>query len=139
MHKKVIPGFIAIYVVISLTNFLIHNVMLKDIYLTLVETGLMRPETDGTMWIYFVTALVVAFFFTLIFSKGYNGTGVGEGVRYGLYAGLFVATQFAYNSYASYPLPYALALQWFIYTVIQYIILGIVVAAVFGKSKGAAA
>jgi hypothetical protein len=139
MHKKVIPGFIAVYVVMSLLNFLIHNVMLRDTYMTLVQTGLMRNEESGMMWIYFVTALVVSFFFTLIFSKGYEGKGIGEGVRFGLYAGLLVAVQFAYDSYASYPLPYSLALQWFLYTTIEYIILGIVVAAVFGKAKGVTA
>ncbi len=139
MHKKVIPGFIVVYIVLSLMNFVIHNVLLKDTYMRLVETGLMRGEEAGTMWIYFVTALVVSFFFTLIFSKGYNGSGVGEGARYGLYVGLLMATPFAYDSYASYPLPYHLALQWFLYATVQYVVLGIIVAAVFGKSKGTAA
>ncbi len=139
MHKKVIPGFIVVYIVMSLTNSVIRNVLLKDTYMQLVQTGLMRGEEAGTMWIYFVTALVVSFFFTLIFSKGYNGSGVGEGVRYGLYVGLLMATPFAYDSYASYPLPYHLVLQWFLYTTIMYVILGVIVAAVFGKSKGATA
>lgn len=139
MHKKVIPGFIVAYIVLSLTNFLIHEVMLKDTYMTLVDAGLMRGPEAGTMWIYFVTSFIVSFFFTLIFSKGYNGTGVGEGIRFGLYAGILVAVQFAYDSYASYPLPYSLALQWFIYVTIQYMVVGAIVAAVFGKSSGTAA
>ena len=139
MHKKVIPGFIAVYIAISLMNFVIHGVLLKSIYMQLVATQLMRGEDAGTMWIYFVTALVVSFFFVLIFSKGYEGKGIGEGVRFGLYAGLMMATPFAYDSYASYPVPYSLALQWFLYTVIEYIILGVVAAAVFGKSKGVTA
>ncbi len=135
MHKKVIPGFIAVYVVMSLMNFLIHGVILKGIYLQMVAIQLMRGEEAGTMWIYFVTAIVVSFFFVLIFSKGYQGKGIGEGVRFGLYAGLMMATPFAYDSYASYPVPYHLALQWFLYMVVEYIILGVVAAAVFGKSK----
>ncbi len=139
MHKKVIPGFIAVYVVMSLLNFLIHNVLLKETYMTLVGTGMMRGEAAGTMWIYFVTALVVSFFFSLIFSKGYEGKGVGEGLRFGLYVGLMMATPFAYDSYASYPIPYHLALQWFLYTTVEYVVLGVVVAAVFGKSKGVTA
>src|SRR6185503_12347314 len=111
MHKKVIPGFIVVYIVMSALNFLIHNVMLKPTYMTLIQTGMMRPESDGMVWIYFVTALIVSFFFVLIFSKGYEGKGAGEGIRFGLYVGLLMATPFAYDSYASYPLPYALALQ----------------------------
>ena len=136
MHKKVIPAFIAVYVAMSLLNFLIHSVMLKETYMGLVASGMMRPESDGTMWIYFVTALIASFFFTLLFSKGYEGKGIGEGIRYGLYAGLFISIPFAYDSYASYPLPYSLALQWFLYTTIEYVILGVVAAAVFGKERG---
>jgi hypothetical protein len=50
-----------------------------------------------------------------------------------------MATPFAYDSYASYPIPYSLALQWFCYTTILYVILGVVAAAVFGKDKGVSA
>jgi len=139
MHKKVIPGFIAVYIVMNLLNYLIHQVMLKETYMKLVEMKMMRGEDAGTMWIFFVTALIVSFFFTLIFSKGYEGKGIGEGVRFGLYAGLMMATPFAYDTYASMEIPYDLALQWFLYTTISYIILGVVVAAVFGKSKGVTA
>jgi hypothetical protein len=139
MHKKVIPAFITAYIVLNLMNFLVHSVILRETYMTLVEKGMMRPEGSGTMWIYFVTSLVIAFFFTLIFSKGYEGKGIGEGVRFGLYAGLIIATPFAYDTYASTPIPYALALQWFLYMTIEYIVLGVVVAAVFGKSKAVTA
>ncbi|HLB00445.1 MAG TPA: hypothetical protein VJO14_03580 [Bacteroidota bacterium] len=139
MNKKLLTGFIAVYVVMVLTNYLIHSVMLHDTYMTLVQSGMMRGEMAGTMWIYFVTALVVAFFFTLIFSKGYNHTGAGEGIRYGLYVGLMMVTPFAYDSYASYTIPYSLALQWFLYGIVQYVILGMVVSMVYGSTKGPAA
>jgi hypothetical protein len=73
----------------------------------------------------------------MIFSKGYTGKGIGEGLRYGFWVGLLMATPMAYDSYASYPLPYSLALQWFIYGMIQYVILGAIVAMVYGKSGSA--
>jgi len=139
MNKKLWMGFIAVYVVMNLTNFVIHNLLLSDTYKTLASSGMMRSEESMPMWIFFVTALVISFFFTLIFSKGYNGTGVGEGVRYGLYVGLLMMTPWAYDSYASYPIPYSLALQWFLYGVIEYVILGVVVAMVYGTTKKAEA
>jgi len=137
MNKKLWTGFIAVYVVMNLLNYVIHQVLLRDTYMKLVDSGLMRGEEAGTMWIYFVTALVVSFFFTLIFSKGYNGSGMGEGFRFGLYAGLLMATPFAYDTYASVPIPYGLALQWFLYGVIEYVILGVVAAMVYGTTKKA--
>ncbi|MBI1807813.1 MAG: hypothetical protein HYR76_12260 [Ignavibacteria bacterium] len=139
MNKKLWVGFIAVYVAMVVTNMVIHMGLLSATYHSPEVMKLMRPESDGTMYIYFITSAIVSFFFTLIFSKGYEGKGMGEGVRYGLYVGLLMATPMAYDSYASYPLPYSLALQWFIYGVVQYIILGIVIAMVYGKKGMTAA
>jgi hypothetical protein len=142
MNKKLWVGFIAVYVGMVVTNLIIHVGLLASAYHTEEMMKLMRPEADAKTWIFFVTSAIISFFFTLIFSKGYTGKGMGEGIRYGLYVGLLMATPMAYDSYASYPLPYSLALQWFIYGMIQYIILGAIVAMVYGKSgstQGAAA
>ena len=78
------------------------------------------------------------FFFTLIFSKGYQGKGIAEGLRYGLYIGILMATPMAYASYAMYPIPYSLALQWFLYCTVQSILLGVLVALVYGKNNTSA-
>ncbi len=138
MSKKLWMGFIAVYVAMVITMMIIHMGLLNGIYHSEAVMKMMRPESDGTMWIYFVTGAIVSFFFTLIYIKGYEGKGIAEGARYGLYVGLLMATPMAYNSYASYPMPYSLALQWFIYGTIQYIILGVVLAAVVGKKSGMA-
>jgi len=135
MNKKLIMGFIAVYVAMNLTNMVIHMWLLSGIYHSEAVMRIMRPESDGTMWIYFVTTLFTSFFFTLIFSKGYEGKGISEGLRFGLYVGLMIAIPMAYDSYASYPLPYTLALQWFCYGLAQYLLLGVVVAMVYGKKQ----
>ena len=137
MNKKLWVGFIAVYLGMTVTNLLIHVVLLAPVYHTEEVARIMRPEADAKTWIYFVTAAIVSFVFTLIFSKGYTGKGIGEGIRYGLWVGLLMAVPMAYDSYASYPLPYTLALQWFIYGMIQYVILGAIVAMVYGKSGSA--
>src|SRR5689334_5967239 len=105
MNKKLLVGFIAVYVGMIITNLVIHAGLLASTYHGDEMMRLMRPEADAKTWIYFVTALVVSFFFTLIFSKGYEGKGMGEGLRYGLYVGLLMSVPMAYDSYASYPIP----------------------------------
>ncbi|HEY6192406.1 MAG TPA: hypothetical protein VI215_08810 [Bacteroidota bacterium] len=137
MNKKLWVGFIAVYVGMTITNLLIHVVLLAPVYHSEEMMKLMRPEADAKTWIFFVTSAIISFVFTLIFSKGYTGKGMGEGIRYGLWMGLLMATPMAYDSYASYPIPYSLALQWFLYGMIQYVILGAVVAMVYGKSGSA--
>ena len=85
-------------------------------------------------WIYVVITLIGSFFFAFIFSKGYEGKGIAEGVRYGLYIGIWMSVGMAYGTYAMIAIPYSLALQWFLYGVVEYILAGIVLALVF-KSK----
>lgn len=138
--KKLLTTFVGVYIVNMVLNFIIHGGILESTYSSPEMSGLMRPENEmaANTWIHFVSGLFVSFFFVFIFSKGYENKGIIEGVRYGLYIGLMMSVPMAYDSYAVYPIPYSLALQWFLYGVVQYIILG-VVAALLYKPKAAAA
>ena len=133
-------GFIAVFLGMGLLSFLIHGVFLSSTYQSAAVSMLMRPEAEmmGMMWIYYVVYFIQAFFFTLIFSKGYEGKGIGEGIRYGFYMGLLMATPMAYASYAMYPMPYSLAMQWFLYGIAEYVILGIIISFVYGGKQNAA-
>ena len=139
MNKKLWIGFIVIFIAMAVLNMIIHGFILFSTYQTDEVSKIMRPESEmnSMMWIYYVVYIIQAFFFAFIFSKGYEGKGIMEGVRYGLYMGLLMATPMAYASYAMYPMPYSLALQWFIYGMIQYIILGILIALVYEKKPAA--
>jgi hypothetical protein len=139
MNKKLWIGFIVIFIAMAVLNMIIHGFILSSTYQTDEVSKIMRPESEmnSMMWIYYVVYIIQAFFFAFIFSKGYEGKGIMEGVRYGLYMGLLMATPMAYASYAMYPMPYSLALQWFIYGMIQYIILGILIALVYEKKPAA--
>jgi len=136
MDKKVWIGAGVVFVLLVILGMLIHGVLLQSTYAAM-DPGMMRPEAEMKMWIIFVVDAVVAFFFTLIFSKGYENKGIAEGVRYGFYVGMMFGISMAYGSYASMPIPYYLALQWFLYTIVQYIVCGVALAFVF-KPKAAA-
>jgi hypothetical protein len=137
MNKKLWMGVIGVFIAGEILMFLIHGVILDSAYRSV--QGVWRADMESLMWIYHVLAIIGAFFFTFIFSKGYEGKGVAEGVRYGLYIGIWMSLGMAYGSYAMIDIPYSLALQWFIYGVVEYIILGIVVAWIYGmKPKEAA-
>jgi hypothetical protein len=111
--------------------FLIHGVILQSTYEATKDVW--RADMESLMWIYHVLAIIGAFFLTLIFSKGYEGKGIAEGVRYGLYIGIWMSSGMAYGSYSMINIPYSLALQWFFYGLIEYVIYGIILAMVYGK------
>ncbi len=134
--KKVLIGFVAVFVTLEVLDYIIHGVILMNTYTGMQNVW--RTDMMQKMWILHFVKLVTAFFFTYIFSKGYEGKGIMEGIRYGFYLGMIVSSGFAFGSYVSYSIHYQLALQWFFYSLAEYIIAGIVVALVFGQKKEAA-
>ncbi|MGA7839115.1 MAG: hypothetical protein WB996_14180 [Ignavibacteriaceae bacterium] len=130
MNKKVWTGFIVVFIVYFLLDWLVNGVLLQSSYMAEEVAKLMRPEADIQMWIIIVCDLFYTFFFTLIFSKGYENKGAMEGVRYGFYVGMMVSLPMAYGTYAVMPVPYILALQWFLYGLAVNIICGVVLTFV---------
>ncbi len=133
MNKKFWIAFVAVFVAFFVLDFIVNGVLMQSTYKSESVAKLMRPEADFKMWLIIVVDACIAFFMTLIFSKGYEGKGIAEGARYGLYVGLLMAIPMAYGTYAAMPIPYYMALQWFLYGTVQFVITGCILAAVWGK------
>lgn len=127
--KRYIAASLAVFVAGGALSFLVDNVILKSTYDSL--KNLWRPDLESKMWIMWVVGFIISFLFAFIFTKGYEGKGVMEGVRFGLLIGLFVSIPMAYGTYVMLAIPYSLALQWFVYGTVEYIIFGIVVALIY--------
>jgi hypothetical protein len=133
MNKKIWVGFIVVFIVWNILDYLVHGVLLRTAYTSPEMVQLLRVDMHDKMWIFYLVSLITSFFLTLIFSKWQTGKGLSEGIQFGVYVGLLCGTPMSYSSYAMYPIPYHLAMQWFIYGVLQFIILGIVLSLIFGK------
>lgn len=134
MTKKFWIGFILVFLVMSIWQFVVNMTVLQADYQA--TSQLWRPMEEMKFGLFYVVYLVISFFFTLMFSRGYEGKGIQEGVKYGFYVGMIMATSMAYGTYGSMPIPYSLALKWFLFGLAQYIVLGIIVAAVYGREAG---
>jgi hypothetical protein len=133
--KQLLIAFVAVYVVGQVLGYLIHQVWLAPTYASLASVW--RPEAalQSKMWIMFVTSAFFSFFFCYVFARGYEGKGLAEGVRYGLIIGLFFGVSNAYDQYVVYPIPYSLALKWFLSSLAYCIVVGIVAAAIYKPTK----
>jgi len=134
--KRFIVASLAVYVASLALGFLVHGVILRPIYDSLKNVW--RPDMQSKMWIEWLDGFIVSFLFTYIFTKGYQGGGIMEGLRFGLLIGLFVSIPMAYGTYMIIPIPYSLALEWFLYGTAQVILLGAVAAAVYKPSAAPA-
>jgi hypothetical protein len=131
MDKKLWTGAVVVFVVFVVLDMLVNAVLLAADYQA--TSHLWRPEAEMKMWLFILIDAFIAFFFTLIFSKGYEGKGVMEGLRYGFYVGMLMAVPMAYGMYGAMPIPYGMALKWFIFGLIEFMVCGVIVAAVYGK------
>ncbi len=117
MNKKVLIGFVVVFVLTFLLDYVVNMyVMMADYEAT---KQLWRAPEEMKMGVIVVSQLFFAFFFTLIFSKGYEGKGVQEGVRYGVYVALMMVLPAAYMTFATMPVPYSLSLKWFLSGLVQ--------------------
>lgn len=128
--KKLIIAVIAVFVLLEATNYLINMVILSSTYAQPEISKVFRSmeEMNAKMWRMWVADIVWSFFFVFIFTKGYQNKGLMEGARYGVYIALFMNFMAAVAQNVVYPIPFSLALQWFIYGSVQCIILGVVTA-----------
>ena len=127
--KRYLTASLAVFVVSMALGYLIHGVILKPTYDSL--KAIWRPDMAAKMWIEWINAFLLAFLFTYVFTKGYEGKGIMEGVRFGLLMGLFVSIPVAYGTFMIIPIPFDLALQWFLYGTAQSMVFGAVAAAIY--------
>jgi hypothetical protein len=128
--KRFILAFIAAYIFIFLWGWLLNGVVLKDVY---AETPtLWRPQSEmmGLFhWIIIGQALVV-FAFVMIYASGFAGGGVMAGIRLGVMLEI-AAIGMRMAIYAVQPFPGKLIAYGSISGVIEMIIVGAIVGAIY--------
>lgn len=87
------------------------------------------------MWIMHLTSAVWTVIFCYIFTRGYEGKGPVEGVRYGLVVGLLIGIPYAYESYMIYPITMRLAHTWVTTGVVVGVGCGLVLALVYKPAE----
>jgi xanthine/uracil permease len=138
MDKKVWVGFVVTFIGFALLDMVVNMFLMSGAYEQ--SAHLWRQPEDIKWGVYVVTLAIFSFLYVFIFSKGYQGKGIAEGTRYGLYIGLMFNVTAAYMTYAFMPVEYSFALQWFLYGTTQSVIVGTLVGWVFSmKPKEASA
>jgi hypothetical protein len=119
---------LVVFVGFEIIDMIIHGGILAKTYKGM---NIWRSDMMSKMWIFHLGSFVMAFLFTFIFIKGHENKGIAEGARYGIVIGLFANIPYGFYSYAMYPLPFSLCLQWFVFGMIEFIICGLIAAAIY--------
>ena len=127
--KKFFTAFIATFVWIFVFGWVYHGMLLHNTYAAML--GLMRAQTDVQFPLIILGQVVMAFFFTLIFVRGFgSGGGVAGGFRYGFLLALFLCGLDIID-YAVDPLTTTVLFAWWIGGIIELAIAGVIVGALY--------
>ena len=129
---------LAVFVFVFFYEYLLHGVYLAGPYEAF--PNLLREETDATGFFMWLTLayLILSPAFCYIFTRGYQGRGVGEGVRYGVLIWLVAALPSSLITYAVQPWSAKIITVWIVGYLIEMVILGALVALIY-RPKAAAA
>lgn len=128
--KRLILAVVAAFIFTFATDFLIHAVWLDPDYKATAEVWRSEPEMQARfLWMVFAH-LLGALAFAVLWAKGAWRGGIGAGATYGFWMGLFqqVVTIFMY---VVIPLRADIAMKWFLAGLLQTILLGIIIAAIY--------
>lgn len=120
------------FIFISVLDFVFHGIMLAPMY---EETAqLWRSEEE--MKTFFPLAMAMQFLIVailaFIFTRNYEGKGIGEGVRFGLMFGLLIgALEFALYPYM--PVPISLGGAWVVGALLRAVGLGVIFSLIYKK------
>ena len=128
--KRFILAFIAAYIFLFVWGWLFNGVLLKDVYAETPNLWRSQSEMTGLFhWIIIGQALIVLSF-VLIYASGFAGGGVLAGIRLGVLLEL-AAIGMRLGFYAVQPIPGRLILYGSIGGLIEMVIVGAMVGAIY--------
>ena len=123
MLKKILLATLAVFVLWSLLDMILHYVLLAPMY---EETSrLWRPTEEMKMHVMYLVGLIVSFCFSAIYAWLIHPKSIRHALLYGFIFGLAAGTSMGYGSYSSMPIPYGLALAWFLGVTVESILGGL--------------
>jgi len=128
--KRFLISVLVAFIFVFVYEWMVHGILLKGIYEA--TSHLWRPEEGNAKYMIFLFAsqfwfvLMIAF----IFTRNYEGKGIKEGLRYGLYMGLLLAS-IQLGTYCYLPIPITLTLAWMVAAALEGIGIGAVLSLTY--------
>ncbi len=130
--KRFLSASIGVFITNQITDPIIHGPILADFYAD--TSHIWRTDMMSKMWLMFVISAIFSTLFVFIYTKANENKGVFEGARYGLVIGLMMNSVHMFSQYVVYPIPLQLVVLWFVFTMMQFILYGIVTALIYKPS-----
>jgi hypothetical protein len=131
-HTRLAVAAVVTWAVSLVVGFVVNDFLLAGVYAP--NQAVLRPEADmtGKLPIGFVFLLLGFFAFAYMYAKGYEGgSGVMEGIRFGLCAGILVTGFGLIWQYVLYPITGTMAVVSIIDSILEFVLYGAIVGAIY--------
>jgi len=133
MVKRSLLAVIAVFVVWSVLDFIIHQVILQSTYQATAQ--LWRPMNEMKLGLLYVATAVGCVCFVGIYALLIQPKSLASGVKFGLLFGVGSGFGMGYATYSVMPVPHFLALVWFVGAVVEMVLGGLLTAAIVKNPK----
>ena len=123
MIKRIILAVVAVFVAWSVLDFVIHGVVLMQAYNATAQ--LWRPMEQMKMGLMHVVVLISAAVFVSLYAFFVGKKSMATGIKFGLLFGLGAGVSMGYGTYAVMPIPYKIAFVWFLGTLAESTVAGL--------------
>lgn len=131
MDKRFWLAVLAVFVFLGLVDPIVHGIFLASDWQAKEVLAITRPEYK--FLVFYICYFFIAFGLTYVYSKGHEGLGVAEGIRFGFFISLISFLPQTYFTYAIFPIHYGLALKWYLAGMVELMLIGIVLNKMFSK------
>ena len=126
--KQNLIAVVAIFIAWFMLDYVIHGLILQSSYAA--SQGLWRPYEEMKYGLLYFVIFVSAVTFVLIYSSFFKEKTLGTGIKYGLLFGIGAGISMGYGTYSIQPIPYPIALTWFLGTLVESVVAGALVGTI---------
>ena len=135
MLKRTVLAGVAVFVTLSILDFVIHGMLLEPIYQATAD--LWRPMDEMNMALMYGVTLAVTACFVALYAHLFTSKSVLAGIKLGTLFGLATGISMGFGSYGYMPIPLSLAWSWFLGVLTEFVIAGAIVGALVKSGEGA--
>lgn len=136
MWKRLVLATVLVFVAWSVADFIIHGLILQSAY---QQTAAMwRPMEEMKMGLMRGAVFLTAVCFCLMYGLFVGARNIKTGLIFGALLGFGNGVSMGYGTYSVMPIPYFMACTWFLGTLVEGALAGLIVGWLLATPKPAA-
>ena len=133
MTKKIILATLAIFILWSILDFILHGIILSSAYQASAQ--LWRPMNEMKNGLMYFVKLLSALVFVTIYARLISPKNMNYAVSFGVLFGVGTGISIGYGTYSVQPISYIMAVSWFLGTLLEATLAGFLLGWLVKEEK----